>query len=70
MGFAEAKKGTRKIALSVIVAHEKYIGLRAGYYARIAMKSYFDRYFSQENNHPTKKLVASKMKIDTKGDKM
>ena len=70
VGFAEAKKGTRKIALSVIVAHEKYIGLRAGYYARIAMKSYFDRYFSQENNHPTKKLVASKMKIDTKGDKM
>jgi len=70
VGFAEEKGGKRKIALSVIVAHEKYIGLRAGYYARIAIKSYFDRYLAQENNHPLKKLVASKTKIQTAGDKM
>jgi peptidoglycan glycosyltransferase len=60
VGFAEEKGGGRKIALSVIVAHEKYIGLRAGYYARIAMKSYFDRYVAQKNNNLTKRLVASK----------
>jgi peptidoglycan glycosyltransferase len=70
VGFAEEKGGNRKIALSVIVAHEKYIGLRAGYYARIAMKSYFDRDLAQKNNHPIKKLVASKKKLETTGDKM
>jgi peptidoglycan glycosyltransferase len=70
VGFAESKGGERKIALSVIVAHEKYIGLRAGYYARIAMRSYFDSYFAQKNNHQTKRLVASKTKVQTAGDKM
>ena len=70
VGFAEEKGGNRKIALSVIVAHEKYIGLRAGYYARIAMKSYFDRYLAQHNTHPVKRLAASKMKLRTSGDNM
>lgn len=45
VGFAEEKDGPKKIAVSVIVAHEKYIGLRASYYARIAMKKYFLKYF-------------------------
>jgi penicillin-binding protein A len=44
VGFAEQKDGPQKIAVSVIVAHEKYIGLRASYYARIAMKKYFLNY--------------------------
>ena len=44
VGFAEEKDGPEKIAVSVIVAHEKYIGLRASYYARIAMKKYFLKY--------------------------
>ena len=47
VGFAEEKNGPRKIALSVIVVHEKYIGLRASYYARIAMKKYFRSYFEK-----------------------
>jgi cell division protein FtsI/penicillin-binding protein 2 len=47
VGFAEEKDGPKKIALSVIVAHEKYIGLRASYYARIAMKKYFLNYFEK-----------------------
>ncbi len=50
VGFAEEKKGGEKIALSVIVAHEKYIGLRATYYARIAMKKYFEDAFSKNQN--------------------
>jgi cell division protein FtsI/penicillin-binding protein 2 len=47
VGFAEEKDGSKKIAVSVIVAHEKYIGLRASYYARIAMKKYFLNYFEK-----------------------
>jgi peptidoglycan glycosyltransferase len=47
VGFAKEKEGPKKIALSVIVAHEKYIGLRASYYARIAMKKYFLNYFEK-----------------------
>jgi membrane carboxypeptidase/penicillin-binding protein len=47
VGFAEEKNGPKKIALSVIVAHEKYIGLRASYYARIAMRKYFRSYFKK-----------------------
>ncbi len=50
VGFAEEKKGEGKIALSVIVAHEKYIGLRASYYARIAMKKYFKDAFAKNQN--------------------
>ncbi|MBU0985643.1 MAG: hypothetical protein KKH68_00185, partial [Proteobacteria bacterium] len=50
VGFAEEKKGGEKIALSVIVAHEKYIGLRATYYARIAMKKYFEDAFAKNQN--------------------
>ena len=41
VGFAEEKKGTQKIALSIIVAHEKFIGKKASYYAKIAIKKYF-----------------------------
>jgi len=54
VGFAEEKGGTAKIALSVIVAHEKYIGLRASYYARIAMKAYFSNYFAKSQNLTSK----------------
>jgi cell division protein FtsI/penicillin-binding protein 2 len=50
VGFAEEKEGEKKIALSVIVAHEKYIGLRASYYARIAMKKYFKDAFAKNQN--------------------
>ncbi|MGD9232290.1 MAG: penicillin-binding transpeptidase domain-containing protein [Desulfobacterales bacterium] len=50
VGFAEEKKAGKKIALSVIVAHEKYIGLRASYYARIAMKKYFKDTFKNNQD--------------------
>jgi peptidoglycan glycosyltransferase len=50
VGFAEEKNGDKKIALSVIVAHEKYIGLRASYYARIAMKKYFEDVFEKDRH--------------------
>ncbi|MDD2388229.1 MAG: penicillin-binding transpeptidase domain-containing protein [Desulfobacterales bacterium] len=49
VGFAEEKTGERKIAVSVLVAHEKFIGKRAGYYARVAMKKYFQEYFAGQS---------------------
>lgn len=44
VGFAKEKKGERELALSVMVAHEKYIGARAAWYAKIAMRHYFQGY--------------------------
>lgn len=47
VGFAEEKKGTEKLVLSIVVAHDTYIGIRAGEYARMAMKHYFQQYFAE-----------------------
>ena len=47
VGFAEEKNGTEKIVLSIVVAHEEYIGVRAGQYARMAIKHYFQNYFAE-----------------------
>ncbi len=54
VGFAEEKNGSGKIAVSVVVAHEKYIGKRAGYYARIAIKEYFNNYFAKNRTDKVK----------------
>jgi penicillin-binding protein A len=48
VGFAEEKNGDEKIAVSVVVAHEKFIGKKAGLYARDAIKQYFQNYFDQK----------------------
>lgn len=47
VGFAAEKNGSEKIALAIIVLHEKYIGTRAGGYARLAIKEYFHNYFNK-----------------------
>jgi len=47
VGFAKEKNGKEKLVVSVVVAHEKYIGKRAAYYARTAIKQYFRYYFDQ-----------------------
>ncbi len=49
VGFAEEKNGEEKLVVSVMVAHEKYIGKRAGYYARMAFSRYFNDYFTTKN---------------------
>jgi cell division protein FtsI/penicillin-binding protein 2 len=41
VGFARDPKSHQAIAVSVVVAHEKYIGRRAGEYARMAIQEYF-----------------------------
>ena len=47
VGFAEEKNGDEKIAISVVAAHEKYIGTRAGQYARMVIQRFFGDYFAQ-----------------------
>ena len=41
VGFARHPESHQAIAVSVLVAHEKYIGRRAGEYARMAIHEYF-----------------------------
>ncbi len=40
-GFGKEKKGQKKIALSVVVGHRKYIGTRASEYGKMILKQYF-----------------------------
>lgn len=46
VGFAQAKQGQGQIVVSVMVAHEEYIGVRAGTYARTAISHYFQNRLS------------------------
>lgn len=46
VGFASEKKGSEKMVVSVMVAHEEYIGTRAGQYGRMAIEHYFKDYFA------------------------
>jgi cell division protein FtsI/penicillin-binding protein 2 len=47
VGYAQDKAGDGKLILSVLVAHEKYIGIRATQYAIMAFKKYFKSHFAQ-----------------------
>ena len=47
VGYAQEKDGDQKIVVSVVVAHEKYIGIRSAEYARMAIKHYFKDYFTK-----------------------
>jgi cell division protein FtsI/penicillin-binding protein 2 len=49
VGFANEKKGAAKLVVSVMVAHEEYIGTRAGQYARMVIEHYFKDYFSKKD---------------------
>ena len=58
VGFARDKTEKTALVVSALVAHEKYIGIRAARYARIAMRTYFERLFAQrasrtDNDHPS-----------------
>jgi len=45
VGYAQEKDGDRKIVISAVVAHEKYIGVRSAEYARMAIRHYFKDFF-------------------------
>jgi cell division protein FtsI/penicillin-binding protein 2 len=63
VGFAKEKNGDSELALSVMVAHEKYIGARAGWYARKAIQNYFEKYFREKSD---KKSIVKTMPADKK----
>ncbi len=48
VGYASEKKGSEKMVVAVVVAHEEYIGIRAGQYARMAIEHYFRDYFAKQ----------------------
>lgn len=50
VGYAREKEGEEQIVVSVIVAHEKYIGTRAGEYVRLSIKQYFKNYFAHKKS--------------------
>ena len=49
VGFAEENDGDKKLAIAVVVAHEEYIGIRAGEYARLAIRKHFQDYFGRSD---------------------
>ncbi|MEJ2223314.1 MAG: penicillin-binding transpeptidase domain-containing protein [Desulfobacterales bacterium] len=49
VGYAQDKGGDGKIILSVLVAHQKYIGIRATQYAIMAFKHYFKTHFAESD---------------------
>jgi peptidoglycan glycosyltransferase len=49
VGYAQDKGGDGKIVLSVLVAHQKYIGIRATQYAIMAFKQYFKTHFAKSD---------------------
>ena len=48
VGFATEKRGHEKMVIAVMVAHEEYIGIRAGQYARMAIEYHFKDYFAKQ----------------------
>ncbi|MCD4719946.1 MAG: PbpA, partial [Desulfobacula sp.] len=42
-GFGKEKKTNKKIVLSIVVGHRKYIGTRATTYAKMILKQYFKK---------------------------
>jgi len=52
VGFAQEKDGPAKLAIAVLVGHEKYIGIRSSQYARMAFQHYFKDYFSRQEKTP------------------
>jgi peptidoglycan glycosyltransferase len=54
VGYAQDKGGDGKLILSVLVAHQKYIGIRATQYAIMAFKQYFKTHFARmDTSHIT-----------------
>jgi cell division protein FtsI/penicillin-binding protein 2 len=56
VGYANEKDGDGKIAVSVLVAHKKYIGIRAAKYALMAFKQYFTNQFNNNIGASTQRL--------------
>ena len=49
VGFGQERGGNDMLAVSVLVAHHKYIGTRAARYARMLLRRYFERVFTAQD---------------------
>jgi cell division protein FtsI/penicillin-binding protein 2 len=58
VGYAKEKEGDGKIVVSVLVAHEKYIGVRAAQYALMAFKKYFRNQFDNKIGSSMQRIQA------------
>jgi peptidoglycan glycosyltransferase len=47
VGFAKNDTGPKKLVVAVLVAHEKFIGVRASQYAKLAFQTFFKDYFTR-----------------------
>lgn len=54
-GYAREKDGRAALAIAVVVAHEEFIGRRAGEYARIAFRHYFEDHFARQETADSQK---------------
>jgi cell division protein FtsI/penicillin-binding protein 2 len=54
-GYAQGKDGSGRVVVSAMVAHEEYIGVRAGAYARMAIIHYFKNHLAQHELNKDKK---------------
>jgi cell division protein FtsI/penicillin-binding protein 2 len=54
VGFASEKRGRERMVLSIVVAHEEYIGVRASQYAKNAFKRYFQEVFAQRKGRDSR----------------
>lgn len=50
VGYAAEKKGTRRIAVAIAVAHEERIGTKAKRYARSVIETYFQHQFARNED--------------------
>jgi cell division protein FtsI/penicillin-binding protein 2 len=53
VGFANEIHGQGKVVVAVMVAHEKFIGIRAGQYARMAITHYFSKLLTKNTEENT-----------------
>jgi cell division protein FtsI/penicillin-binding protein 2 len=53
VGFANERHGQAKVVVAVMVAHEKFIGIRAGQYARMAITHYFSKLLAKAKDEQT-----------------
>lgn len=54
VGFAVGKHSPRRLIVAALVAHEEYIGIRAGTYARMAITHYFQNHLAKHATQDAK----------------
>ncbi len=67
VGFATEREGSAEIAVAAVVAHEKFIGTRAGYYARHVITDHFSRLFADRKSQSVPMGRAGHPSSDRKG---